>query len=70
MYDVAQAEELFITSSAICATPVSVIDGFTPKRTAPIPITTRLIEAFAAETGYGFHVADKTFSPLEEENET
>lgn len=54
MYDVAQAEECFITSSAICATPVSSVDGFTPKLPIPGPITTRLIDAFAADTGYDF----------------
>jgi len=69
MYDVAQAEEYFITSSAICATPVSEVDGFTPKRSVPGPITTQLIEAFAADTGYGFHLTDKFCSPLEEEDE-
>ncbi len=54
MYDVAQAEECFITSSAICATPVSSVDGFTPNLPIPGPITTRLIDAFAADTGYDF----------------
>jgi branched-subunit amino acid aminotransferase/4-amino-4-deoxychorismate lyase len=54
MYDVAQAEECFITSSAICATPVSSVDGFVPKFDIPGPITTRLIDAFAADTGYDF----------------
>ena len=58
MYDVAQAEEYFITSSAICATPVSEIDGFVPKQSVPGPITTQLIEAFTADTGYEFHIAD------------
>ena len=58
MYDVAQAEECFITSSAICATPVSSIDGFTPKFDIPGPITTRLIDAFAADTGYDFRQMD------------
>lgn len=54
MYDVAQAEEFFITSSAICATPVASVDGFTPRFEIPGPITTRLIEAFAADTGRDF----------------
>jgi len=54
MYDVAQADEFFITSSAICATPVASVDGFTPKFEVPGPITTRLIDAFAADTGYDF----------------
>ncbi|MBT4906251.1 MAG: hypothetical protein HOK98_04385 [Rhodospirillaceae bacterium] len=58
MYDVAQAEECFITSSAICATPVSSVDGFAPKLDIPGPITTRLIDAFAADTGYDFRQLD------------
>jgi branched-chain amino acid aminotransferase len=58
MYDVAQAEEFFITSSAICATPVASVDGFTPKFEVPGPITERLIEAFAADTGYDFRRLD------------
>ncbi len=51
MYDVAQAQEFFITSSAICAMPVCEVDGFKPKKPIPGPITKKLIEAFAAETG-------------------
>jgi branched-chain amino acid aminotransferase len=54
MYDVAQADEYFLTSSAICAMPVRRIDSFTPKLGVPGPITQRLIEAFAEETGYRF----------------
>ena len=51
MYDVAQAEEFFITSSAICAMPVYEVDSFKPKKPIPGPVTKKLIEAFAAETG-------------------
>jgi branched-chain amino acid aminotransferase len=54
MYDVAQAEEFFITSSAICATPVAQVDGFFPKHPVPGPITKRLIDAFASDTGFDF----------------
>ena len=54
MYDVAQAEEVFITSSAICAMPVSEVDSFKPKKQVPGPITKQLIEAFAIETGFKF----------------
>jgi branched-chain amino acid aminotransferase len=53
-YDLAQADECFITSSAICATPVASIDDFTPTHPVPGPITTQLIDAFAADTGYDF----------------
>ncbi len=54
MYDVAQAEEFFLTSSAICAVPVRQVDSFLPKAGAPGPITRRLIEAFVEETGFDF----------------
>jgi len=54
IYDIAQAEEFFITSSAVCAMPVREIDGFRPKAPVPGPITKRLIEAFIEETGFDF----------------
>jgi branched-chain amino acid aminotransferase len=54
MYDVAQADEFFITSSAICAMPVREVDLFRPKAPIPGPVTRRLIEAFAEETGFSF----------------
>ena len=54
MYDVAQAEEYFLTSSAICALPVREVDGFRPKEPVPGPVTRRLIDAFAEETGFDF----------------
>ena len=57
MYDVAQADEYFLTSSAICAMPVRQIDSFTPKAGIPGPVTQRLIEAFASDTGYRFGAA-------------
>ncbi len=53
-YDLAQADEYFITSSAICAMPVRQIDSFKPSAPVPGPITKRLIEAFVEETGYDF----------------
>ncbi len=53
-YDLAQAEEYFITSSAICAMPVREIDSFRPSAGVPGPVTKRLIEAFVEETGYDF----------------
>lgn len=58
MYDVAQADEFFITSSAICATPVASVDAFVPREAVPGPITTRLIDAFAADTGFDFRGLD------------
>jgi len=54
MYDIAQADEFFITSSAICALPVREVDRFRPKASIPGPITQRLIEAFTEETGFDF----------------
>jgi branched-chain amino acid aminotransferase len=51
VYDLAQAEEYFITSSAVCALPVREIDGFRPRASVPGPITRRLMAAFAEETG-------------------
>jgi len=54
MYDVAQADEYFITSSGICAMPISAVDDHTPRNPAPGPITQRLIDAFAADTGFDF----------------
>ena len=56
MYDVAQAEEYFITSSAICAMPVREVDSFRPKAEVPGAVTLRLIESFAEETGFDFRV--------------
>ena len=53
-YDLAQAEEYFITSSAICAMPVREIDSFKPSAQVPGPVTKRLIEAFVEDTGYDF----------------
>lgn len=54
MYDVSQAEECFLTSSAICAMPVREIDSFRPSLPLPGPVTSRLIAAFAADTGFDF----------------
>ncbi len=54
MYEVAQADECFITSSAVCAMPVREIDRFRPKSEIPGPINSRLISAFVEETGYNF----------------
>lgn len=54
LYDMAQAEEFFLTSSAICALPVREVDSFRPKAPVPGPVTRRLIDAFAEETGFDF----------------
>jgi branched-chain amino acid aminotransferase len=52
VYDLAQAEEFFLTSSVICALPVREVDRFRPKAPVPGPITQRLMKAFARETGF------------------
>jgi branched-chain amino acid aminotransferase len=54
MYDVAQGDEFFLTSSATCVIPVREVGALTPKVAVPGPITRRLIEAFAEETGFDF----------------
>ena len=54
VYDVAQAEEFFLASSARCALPVRQVDGFRPKASVPGSITRRLMEAFVEETGFDF----------------
>ena len=54
MYDVAQADELFITSSGVCAMPVAAVDDFSPRHPVPGPITKRLIEEFSRDTGLDF----------------
>jgi branched-subunit amino acid aminotransferase/4-amino-4-deoxychorismate lyase len=54
MYDIAQADEFFLASSARCALPVREVDRFRPKASVPGPITRRLMEAFVEETGFDF----------------
>jgi branched-chain amino acid aminotransferase len=54
VYDLTQAEEFFITSSATCVTPVTEIQGIRPTAPVPGPVTKRLIKAFAQETGVDF----------------
>jgi branched-subunit amino acid aminotransferase/4-amino-4-deoxychorismate lyase len=52
LYDLAQSEELFITSSATCVTPVREVNGIRPSSPVPGPVTKRLMMAFAEETGF------------------
>jgi branched-chain amino acid aminotransferase len=56
IYDIAQADEFFLTSSGFCAMPVRQVDGFRPKASIPGPITQRLIKAFGEETGFDFRM--------------
>jgi branched-chain amino acid aminotransferase len=52
IYDIAQAEEYFITSSMICAMPVRQVGGFRPQLPVPGPFTKKLMQAFVEETGF------------------
>jgi len=52
LYDLAQSEEFFITSSVTCVTPVREISGIRPSSSVPGPVTKRLMKAFAEETGF------------------
>jgi branched-chain amino acid aminotransferase len=54
IYDIAQAEEFFLTAAPLCAMPVRDVDGYRPKTPVPGPITRRLIEAFVEQTGFDF----------------
>ena len=54
LYDLSQADEYFLTSSAICAMPVNQIDRFLPKNPTPGPITEKIINEFVSETGFDF----------------
>ncbi|MED5578631.1 MAG: aminotransferase class IV [Nitrospinota bacterium] len=54
LYDLSQADEYFLTSSAICAMPVNQIDRFLPKNPIPGPITEKIINEFVSETGFDF----------------
>jgi branched-chain amino acid aminotransferase len=52
LYDLAQSEEFFITSSATGVTPVREVNGIRPSSPVPGPVTKRLMKAFAEETGF------------------
>lgn len=54
LYDVAQAEEYFISRSGAGITPVRQVGRFLPPSPVPGPVTRRLIEAIAADTGFDF----------------
>ena len=53
-YDLAQAQEWFLSSSLSCAVPVQEVDGISPLAPVPGPVTRRVMEAFTAETGFDF----------------
>ena len=53
-YDLAQAEEFFLTSIVTCVTPVREIHGIRPASPVPGPIAQRLMRAFVDETGFDF----------------
>jgi len=54
LYDLAQSEEFFLTSSVSCVTPVREVHGIRPTFPVPGPITQRLMGAFMEETGFEF----------------
>jgi branched-chain amino acid aminotransferase len=54
IYDIAQAEEFFLTSSVSCALPVREVDGFLSRTPIPGPVTKKLMDAFVEETGFDF----------------
>ena len=53
-YDLAQAEEFFLTSSVTCVTPVREVHGIRPTSSVPGPIAQQLMRAFVEETGFDF----------------
>jgi len=59
LYDIAQAEEFFLTASPFCVMPVRQVDGFKPILPVPGPITLKLTEAFINETGFDFYQCKK-----------
>ena len=52
LYDLAQSDEFFLTSSATCVTPVQEVNGIRPLTSVPGPVTKGLLKAFAEETGF------------------
>lgn len=54
LYDLAQSEEFFLTSSVSCVTPVREVQGIQPIFPVPGPLTQRLMRAFMEETGFEF----------------
>jgi branched-chain amino acid aminotransferase len=54
LYDLAQSEEFFLTSSVTCVTPVREVHGIRPSSPVPGPVTRQLISAFVEETGFDF----------------
>ena len=54
LYDLSQADEFFLTSSAICAMPVNQIDRFSPNKPVPGPITEKIINEFVSQTEFDF----------------
>lgn len=54
LYDLAQAEEFFLTSSVTCVTPVREVHGIRPTSPVPGPLCQRLMRAFVDETGFDF----------------
>ena len=55
LYDVATADEAFITSTSLCLCPIRTFDGVALADPAvPGPVTRRLMAAYAEEVGVDF----------------
>jgi len=57
LYDAANADEMFLTSTSLCILPVRSFNGQAVGATGWMgagPVTQRLIDAYAAEVGCGF----------------
>ena len=54
MYDVAQADEMFLTASTRGLVPVRSVDRYVPLQGIPGPVTRRLMALYAKACGYDF----------------
>jgi branched-chain amino acid aminotransferase len=54
MYDIAQADELFLTASTRGLVPVQSVDRFVPLQAVPGPVTRRLMALYKDVCGYDF----------------
>ncbi len=52
LYDLAQADEIFLTATTSGVTPVRRVDRFVPRAPVPGPVTKTLLGAYAQECGY------------------
>jgi branched-chain amino acid aminotransferase len=57
IYDIAQADECFLSSSGFGVYPVRSVDRFVPKEPVPGPVVSALLDGFAQETGFDYRTA-------------